>query len=96
MHRVASPPEDQWAYDRTGVLYFARPHNDTVLTPIRDSPVLEKAGVKTRFETGKNVTAEEWVKAKQTLQLNPEIKKAREKVDGTVEVLEGFKDRRYD
>ncbi len=96
VHRVISPPEDQWAYDRTGLLYFARPHNDTVLTPIRDSPVLEKAGVKTRFETGKSVTMEEWVKAKQTLQLNPEIKKAREKGDGTVEVLEGFKDRRYD
>lgn len=95
VHRVVAPPEDQWQYDRTGLLYFARPHNDTVLTPIDDSPVLKAAGVKTRFE--KPVTMEEWVKAKQTLQLNPEIaaKRYAEAGDGTVEVIGGFRDRRY-
>jgi isopenicillin N synthase-like dioxygenase len=71
VHRVVAPPEDQWQYDRTGLLYFARPHNDTVLNPILDSPVLQAAGVKPRFD--KAVTMEEWVKAKQNLQLNPEI-----------------------
>ncbi|KAI9744923.1 MAG: hypothetical protein M1818_001849 [Claussenomyces sp. TS43310] len=95
VHRVVAPPEDQWQYDRTGLLYFARPHNDTVLNPIVDSPVLEAAGVKPRFE--KPVTMEQWVKAKQTLQLNPDIsaKKFAESADGTVEVLGGFRDRKY-
>jgi isopenicillin N synthase-like dioxygenase len=95
VHRVVAPPEDQRQYKRTGLLYFARPHNDTVLLPITDSPVLEKAGVKPRFE--KEVTMEQWVKAKQTLQLNPEIaaKRWAEKGDGTVEVLAGFRDRKY-
>ena len=95
VHRVVAPPEDQWQYDRTGLLYFARPHNDTVLNPIVDSPVLEKAGVKPRFV--EPVTMEQWVKAKQTLQLNPEIsaKKYAESGDGTVEVIGGFRDRRY-
>ncbi|KFZ19788.1 hypothetical protein V502_03470 [Pseudogymnoascus sp. VKM F-4520 (FW-2644)] len=95
VHRVVSPPEDQWAYDRTGLLYFARPHNDTVLNPILDSPVLKEAGVKPRFE--KPVTVEEWVKAKQMLQLNPEIsaKKYAESKDGTVELIAGFRDREY-
>jgi hypothetical protein len=37
---------------------------------------------------------EEWVKAKQTLQLNPEIAKKRW-VDGKVEVLAGFHDQKY-
>lgn len=95
VHRVVAPPEDQREYDRTGLLYFARPHNDTILYPITDSPVLKAAGVEPRFE--KPVTMEQWVKAKQTLQLNPEIaaKRWAENGDGTVEVLAGFKDRRY-
>lgn len=95
VHRVVAPPEDQREYKRTGLLYFARPNNDTVLLPITDSPVLEKAGVRPRFE--KEVTALEWVKAKQTLQLNPDIaaKRWAAKGDGTVEVLAGFHDRRY-
>lgn len=95
VHRVVAPPEDQWQYDRTGLLYFARPHNDMVLNPIKDSPVLQNAGVKPRFET--LVTMEQWVKAKQTLQLNPEIaaKKYAESGDGTVEVIGGFRDRTY-
>jgi hypothetical protein len=43
------------------------------------------------------VTVEEWVKAKQTLQLNPDIaaKRWAEAGDGTVEVLAGFRDRKY-
>ncbi|KAF2664667.1 putative UPF0676 protein [Microthyrium microscopicum] len=95
IHRVVAPPKDQWEYERTGLLYFSRPHNDVVLEPIVDSPVLNAAGVKSRFE--KPVTMEEWVKAKQTIQLNPEIaaKKYAESGDGTVELIAGFKDRKY-
>ncbi len=95
VHRVVAPPEDQREYNRTGLLYFARPHNRTVLEPITDSPVLEKAGVKPRFD--QLVTMEEWVRAKQTLQLNPDIaaKRYAESGDGTVEVLAGFRDKKY-
>jgi isopenicillin N synthase-like dioxygenase len=95
VHRVVAPPQDQRQYSRTGLLYFARPHNDTKLVPITDSPVLDKAGVKPRFD--KIVTVEEWVRAKQTLQLNPDIaaKRWAERGDGKVEVLAGFHDQRY-
>jgi hypothetical protein len=43
------------------------------------------------------MTIQEWVKAKQTLQLNPEIavKKYTEAGDETIEVIGGFRDRRY-
>ena len=92
VHRVVAPPEDQRQYERTGLLYFARPHNDTRLLPITDSPVLKEAGVKPRFE--KVVTMEEWVKAKQRLQLNPEEARKRWK-DGRVEVLAGLHDQKY-
>jgi hypothetical protein len=42
-------------------------------------------------------SVEQWVKAKQTLQLNPEIaaKRWAERGDGTVEVLAGFRDQKY-
>ncbi|KAL5114688.1 hypothetical protein ACEQ8H_007422 [Pleosporales sp. CAS-2024a] len=95
VHRVVAPPKDQRQYERTGLLYFARPHNDVKLLPITDSPVLQKAGVKPRFDA--IVTMEEWVRAKQTLQLNPEIaaKRWAERGDGKVEVLAGFHDQRY-
>ncbi|APA08797.1 hypothetical protein SS1G_02586 [Sclerotinia sclerotiorum 1980 UF-70] len=97
IHRVVAPPKDQWEYERTGLLYFARPHNDTILKPILDSPVLKEAGVKPRFE--KEVTMEEWVRAKQRLQLNPDVarKLYQDNEDGTrtVEVLAGFRDRTY-
>lgn len=95
VHRVVTPPEEQWGYDRTGLLYFVRPHNDTVLNPVTESPVLEAAGVKPRFH--EPVTMEQWVKAKQILQLNPDIavKKYAESGDGTVEIIGGFRDRKY-
>ncbi|KAI0470403.1 hypothetical protein GGR56DRAFT_660737 [Xylariaceae sp. FL0804] len=93
VHRVVAPPEDQRHLKRTGLLYFARPHNETVLAPISDSPVLNEAGVQSRFDG--SVTMEQWVRAKQTLQLNPEIAARRWKEDGTVEVLAGFKDQKY-
>jgi isopenicillin N synthase-like dioxygenase len=95
VHRVVAPPEDQRQYSRTGLLYFARPHDDTKLVPITDSPLLQKAGVTPRFD--KIVTMDEWVKAKQTLQLNPEVAEKRwaERGDGKVEVLAGFHDQRY-
>lgn len=95
VHRVVAPPRDQRDFKRTGLLYFARPHNDTQLLPITDSPVLERAGVKPRFDTV--VTMEEWVRAKQTLQLNPDIaaKRWAERGDGKVEVLAGFHDQKY-
>lgn len=66
-----------------------------MLVPVTDSPVLEKAGVKPRFD--KNVTMEEWVKAKQALQLTSEISRKRwaGNGDGTVEVLAGFKEQKY-
>lgn len=94
IHRVVAPPKDQWQYDRTGLLYFARPHSDTILYPINDSPVLQRAGVKPRFD--KPITMGEWVKAKQTVQLNPDIYEKKKKEDGSVELIAGYSDRRYD
>ncbi|ETI23763.1 hypothetical protein G647_05569 [Cladophialophora carrionii CBS 160.54] len=82
-------------YERTGLPYFARPHKKTVIVPIIDSPVLEQVGVKLRF--GKEETMEQWVKAKQTLQLNPGIaaKRWAERGDGNIRGACRLSDRKY-
>lgn len=70
VHRVHLPPQDQANYDRLGLLYFARPHNDLVLNTV-DSPVLKEAGyTQNEFEKGghKVPTMGEFVKLKQTWQ----------------------------
>jgi isopenicillin N synthase-like dioxygenase len=43
VHRVSLPPKDQQHVDRLGLLYFARPRNDLVLSTV-DSPVLKREG----------------------------------------------------
>ncbi|KAL6247654.1 hypothetical protein RBB50_005002 [Rhinocladiella similis] len=93
VHRVVAPPEDQLTFNRTGLLYFARPHNDTILEPIADSPVLQAASVQSRFN--RKVTMEEWVRAKSLLQLNPKLAENRYTENGKIEVLAGFQDQKY-
>lgn len=52
VHRVTLPPRDQRHVDRLGLLYFARPQNDLVLSTI-DSPVLKREGfTQNEFEAG--------------------------------------------
>lgn len=96
VHRVVSPPEDQREHERTGLLYFVRPSNDTILYPITKSPVLEEAGVTPQFD--RPVTAGEWVRAKQELQLNLDLAEdlATKAGDGTFEVVAGFRDKMYE
>ncbi|KAJ9627774.1 hypothetical protein H2203_002991 [Taxawa tesnikishii (nom. ined.)] len=70
IHRVRAPPEDQAHIDRLGVLYFARPNNHVILDPIKNSPVLNRLGLKSNqfTELGQHLTMEEWVRKRQTQQ----------------------------
>jgi len=70
VHRVHAPPADQAHVDRLGVLYFARPNNHVLLDPIKNSPVLNKLGLKSNqfTELGQHLTMEQWVKLRQTQQ----------------------------
>ncbi|EIN14527.1 flavonol synthase [Punctularia strigosozonata HHB-11173 SS5] len=70
IHRVAAPPKDQQHVDRLGLLYFARPRNDLVLSTV-DSPVLKREGyTQNEFEReGVHVpTMEEFTFSKQKWQ----------------------------
>jgi len=71
VHRVRAPPKDQQHVDRLGLLYFARPHNDLVLSSIKESPVLVREGfTENDFEAAGQPapTMEQWTFAKQKWQ----------------------------
>lgn len=95
IHRVTVPPKDQRHVDRLGLLYFSRPHNDVVLSTIRDSPVLQREGfTQNEFEESGNPvpTMEEWTFAKQKWQ------RTKGYVDGshrTAVILPGFQEKVY-
>lgn len=52
IHRVVQPPEDQRNHTRLGLIYFTVPDEDVKLVPFTGSPVLQRAGIKRRFEDG--------------------------------------------
>ncbi|KAF5358211.1 hypothetical protein D9756_001600 [Leucocoprinus leucothites] len=64
IHRVVQPPPDQQAYTRLGAFYFAMSDDDIKLAPLLQSPVLQRVGIKRRFEEDETPTMEEWRKGR--------------------------------
>ncbi|KAJ3556971.1 hypothetical protein NP233_g11853 [Leucocoprinus birnbaumii] len=64
IHRVVQPPPDQQTYTRLGAFYFAMSDDDIKLAPLMQSPVLQRVGIKRRFEDDKAPTMEEWRKGR--------------------------------
>lgn len=50
IHRVFQPPEDQRAYTRLGVVYFAFPDESVKLLPVTGSPILHSVGINECFD----------------------------------------------
>ncbi|KAJ5728908.1 UPF0676 protein [Penicillium malachiteum] len=72
IHRVIAPPQDQWGYDRMGLLYFARPHNDTILESlVSQSPILQRNQAILEEKFTRPITMGEFTVAKQRMLLNP-------------------------
>jgi len=63
IHRVVQPPPDQRQATRLGLFFFALPDDDIKLAPVT-STVLEKEGIKRRFEEGKEPVVETWRRAR--------------------------------
>jgi len=89
IHRVHSPPDDQAHIDRLGVLYFARPNNDVILEPIKDSPLLKRLNIKSNDFTALNtkMSVKDWVKVRQ-IQQQRRNKVAKITMDGKYEYSE--------
>ena len=64
IHRVVQPPEDQRGYQRLGLFYFALPDDDVLLVPNMESPVLQRIGIKRRFEDADAPTMAQWRKGR--------------------------------
>ncbi|KAI0689339.1 hypothetical protein BC835DRAFT_1407866 [Cytidiella melzeri] len=79
IHRVIQPPLDQRGYTRLGVFYFAIPEDDIRLVPVSGSPVLDKVGVRRRFDDADAPTAEVWRKARTAAYGTTSLKKSAEK-----------------
>ncbi|EPQ50555.1 Clavaminate synthase-like protein [Gloeophyllum trabeum ATCC 11539] len=81
IHRVVQPLPSQRGYARLGLFFFGMPDDDVVLKPLTESPVLQRVGVRRRFEEDQAPTAEEWRKARTAAYGVSEVKK-----EGEVEV----------
>ncbi|KXN82085.1 Flavonol synthase/flavanone 3-hydroxylase [Leucoagaricus sp. SymC.cos] len=64
IHRVVQPPPDQQSCTRLGVFYFAMSDDDIKLAPMSQSPVLQRVGIKRRFEDDEAPTMEQWRKGR--------------------------------
>lgn len=60
IHRVVQPPEDQRGYARLGLYYFTMPDDAVPLVPHTESPVLQRQGIKRRFEDTDAPTTGQW------------------------------------
>ena len=78
IHRVVLPPEDQQGYPRLGAFYFAIPDDSVKLAPFAESPVLQREGIKRRFDDEHAPTAEVWRKGRTAAYGKTELKKGRE------------------
>ncbi|KAI0089615.1 hypothetical protein BDY19DRAFT_113838 [Irpex rosettiformis] len=78
IHRVVQPPSDQRGYTRLGAFYFAIPDDNVKLVPISGSPVLDKVGIRRRFEDGNAPTAETWRKGRTSAYGKSSLKKGEE------------------
>lgn len=56
LHRVITPPGDQWKMGRQSLVYFLRPGNDVLLTRLRGG-IIDEQG-QGEFE---NVTSKDWL-----------------------------------
>ncbi|KAF7439778.1 hypothetical protein PC9H_000114 [Pleurotus ostreatus] len=76
-HRVVQPPADQQNIPRLGVFYFSMANDDVKLSPLVQSPLLQREGIKKYFTDGEAPTMEEWRRERTsrygTSQLKPSV-----------------------
>jgi isopenicillin N synthase-like dioxygenase len=78
IHRVVQPPADQRGYTRLGAFYFAMPDDDIKLIPASGSPVLQRGGIRRRFEDADAPTAEIWRKERTAAYGRTNLKQGKE------------------
>ncbi|EPQ50558.1 Clavaminate synthase-like protein [Gloeophyllum trabeum ATCC 11539] len=80
IHRVVQPPLDQRGYTRLGAYYFCQTDSNVKLASlVSDRSILDKAGVKPRFDDSDAPTMEAWRKGRTTAYGRTELKPSAEK-----------------
>ncbi|KAG6917878.1 hypothetical protein DXG01_000648 [Tephrocybe rancida] len=64
IHRVVQPPIDQRHLTRRSIVYFGFANDDVKLVPLKESPVLQRVGIKRRCADEAAPTMEEWRKGR--------------------------------
>ncbi|KAF4607779.1 hypothetical protein EYR40_000114 [Pleurotus pulmonarius] len=88
-HRVVQPPVDQQKISRLGVFYFSTPNDDIRLSPLIESPVLQREGFRKYFEDGKVPTMAEWRKQRTARYGRSQLKASVEEEGVEEEIIHG-------
>ncbi|GAV99527.1 Clavaminate synthase-like protein [Lentinula edodes] len=96
IHRVVQPPPDQRQYTRLGIFYFCMADDDVKLAPLAASPVLQRLGIKRRFEKDEDAPVmAEWRKARTAAYGQSILSKSSEETDIEQEVIQGVVVKHY-
>ena len=86
IHRVIQPPVDQRGYTRLGLIYFVYGDDDVRIVPLKESPVLQRVGIKRRIADEDALTIKQWRTLRISAYGNSVLKR---KDDGTEEQVLG-------
>lgn len=95
IHRVIQPPADQRGLERIGAFYFTMADDETRLSPVKDSPVLQRVGITKRvgLDDEHPPTMREWRKARTSAYGKTKLVQGEDGVDH--EVINGVVVRHY-
>ncbi|KAI0089599.1 Clavaminate synthase-like protein [Irpex rosettiformis] len=94
IHRVIQPPVDQQQHTRLGIIYFASPDENVKLLPASGSPVLDRVGIRRRFEDDNAPTVESYRKGRTASYGKTTLKQSEDK-GIEVEVVSGVVVKHY-
>ncbi|KAJ3716442.1 Clavaminate synthase-like protein [Lentinula raphanica] len=96
IHRVVQPPPDQRQYTRLGIFYFCMADDDVKLAPLIASPVLQRLGIKRRFEKDEDAPVmAEWRKTRTAAYGQSVLSKSTEEKDVEQETIQGVVVKHY-
>lgn len=93
---MVQPPPDQRQYARLGIFYFCFADDDVKLAPLVASPVLQRVGIKRRFEKDEDAPLmKDYRRSRTAAYGQSELSRSSEEKDVEEEVIEGVVVKHY-
>lgn len=93
---MVQPPSDQRQRTRLGIFYFCMADDDVRLAPLVASPVLQRVGIKRRFEKDEDAPLMvEYRKSRTAAYGKSELTRSTKEKDVEEEVIEGIVVKHY-